>query len=41
MQSWEAAVALVQRSTNILLICHVSPDGDAIGSLAWGGCTFE
>ena len=33
MQSWEAAVALVQRSTNILLICHVSPDGDAIGSL--------
>jgi phosphoesterase RecJ-like protein len=30
---WEAAVDLIHRSTTILLICHVSPDGDAIGSL--------
>jgi phosphoesterase RecJ-like protein len=30
---WEAAVELIRRSTEILLICHVSPDGDAIGSL--------
>jgi phosphoesterase RecJ-like protein len=33
MDSWEAVVALIRRSTSILLICHVSPDGDAIGSL--------
>jgi phosphoesterase RecJ-like protein len=32
-ESWEAAVKLIHRSNNILLICHVSPDGDAIGSL--------
>jgi phosphoesterase RecJ-like protein len=30
---WEAAVELIHRSTSVLLICHVSPDGDAIGSL--------
>ena len=30
---WEQAVELVHRSTHPLLICHVSPDGDAIGSL--------
>jgi phosphoesterase RecJ-like protein len=30
---WEAAVELIHRSTHPLLICHVSPDGDAIGSL--------
>lgn len=30
---WDAAVELVRRSSSILLICHVSPDGDAIGSL--------
>jgi phosphoesterase RecJ-like protein len=32
-ERWEAAVELIRRSTAILLICHVSPDGDAIGSL--------
>lgn len=32
-ERWEAAVELIRRSTTILLICHVSPDGDAIGSL--------
>jgi phosphoesterase RecJ-like protein len=32
-EAWEAAVELIRRSTRILLICHVSPDGDAIGSL--------
>jgi phosphoesterase RecJ-like protein len=32
-QPWDAAVDLIHRSTNPLLICHVSPDGDAIGSL--------
>ena len=30
---WEAAVKLIHRSNTILLICHVSPDGDAVGSL--------
>lgn len=33
MNAWAAAVELIRRSTGILLICHVSPDGDAIGSL--------
>jgi phosphoesterase RecJ-like protein len=32
-EAWEAAGELIRRSTRILLICHVSPDGDAIGSL--------
>jgi phosphoesterase RecJ-like protein len=32
-QSWDATVDLIHRSSSILLICHVSPDGDAIGSL--------
>jgi phosphoesterase RecJ-like protein len=31
--AWEQAVELIQRSTRPLLICHVYPDGDAIGSL--------
>lgn len=30
---WQAATSLIQRARNILLICHVAPDGDAIGSL--------
>ena len=30
---WEAAVELILHSKSILLICHVSPDGDAVGSL--------
>jgi phosphoesterase RecJ-like protein len=32
-KAWKAAVELIRRSTHILIICHVSPDGDAIGSL--------
>lgn len=32
-QDWGTAVRLVRRSDRILLACHVSPDGDAIGSL--------
>ncbi len=30
---WRAAVELIQQADRVLLICHVSPDGDAIGSL--------
>jgi phosphoesterase RecJ-like protein len=30
---WEPAANLIHRATRILVICHVSPDGDAIGSL--------
>jgi phosphoesterase RecJ-like protein len=33
VDSWEPVVALIRRSTEVLLICHVSPDGDAVGSL--------
>jgi phosphoesterase RecJ-like protein len=32
-EAWETAVKQIRRATSILLICHVSPDGDAIGSL--------
>lgn len=32
-QPWGSCVELIGRSSNVLLICHVSPDGDAIGSL--------
>jgi phosphoesterase RecJ-like protein len=31
--AWAAVVGFIQRAAHILLICHVSPDGDAIGSL--------
>jgi bifunctional oligoribonuclease and PAP phosphatase NrnA len=30
---WLAVVEFIQQADRILLICHVSPDGDAIGSL--------
>ncbi len=32
-EPWETVAQLVRRSRIALLICHVSPDGDAIGSL--------
>jgi phosphoesterase RecJ-like protein len=32
-EPWEAVAKLIRRSHTVLLICHVSPDGDAIGSL--------
>jgi phosphoesterase RecJ-like protein len=32
-ESWKAVTQLVHRSKEILVICHLSPDGDAIGSL--------
>lgn len=32
-KSWETAVELIHCSNSILVVCHVSPDGDAIGSL--------
>ncbi len=31
--AWETAVKFIHRSVHPLLICHISPDGDAIGSL--------
>jgi phosphoesterase RecJ-like protein len=31
--STQAAAEIIRRSTRILLVCHLSPDGDAIGSL--------
>jgi phosphoesterase RecJ-like protein len=31
--AWNSAVELIQQAADILVICHVSPDGDAIGSL--------
>lgn len=38
---WEAAADLILRSTTILLICHVSPDGDAVGSLLGLGLALQ
>jgi bifunctional oligoribonuclease and PAP phosphatase NrnA len=36
-QAWEAACALLERSDDLALACHVGPDGDALGSmLAFG-----
>jgi phosphoesterase RecJ-like protein len=32
-EAWETAIRLIRDSSDVLLICHVSPDGDAIGSL--------
>jgi len=39
--AWEAAVKLIQQAEHILLICHVAPDGDAIGSLLGLGLGLE
>jgi phosphoesterase RecJ-like protein len=33
LEAWKTATQLIRDSSDILLICHVSPDGDAIGSL--------
>jgi phosphoesterase RecJ-like protein len=30
---WAAACALIQRTRTAVLVCHVSPDGDALGSM--------
>lgn len=45
---WTAAVALLSSNTDVTLVCHVGPDGDALGSmLALGlalrsrGCTVR
>lgn len=33
-QEWDRATHLVQEASNILIVTHVKPDGDAIGSMA-------
>jgi phosphoesterase RecJ-like protein len=38
---WGASVELIGRSSNVLLICHISPDGDAIGSLLGLGLALQ
>lgn len=30
---WKAAVALLEQSDDVVLLCHVGPDGDALGSM--------
>jgi phosphoesterase RecJ-like protein len=40
-QHWEAASKLIHSASNLLLICHVSPDGDAIGSLLGLGLALK
>lgn len=30
---WDAATTLIERARTALLVCHVSPDGDALGSM--------
>lgn len=32
-QDWEAAVALLRGAHEVALVCHVAPDGDALGSM--------
>jgi phosphoesterase RecJ-like protein len=39
--AWEATVKLIRQANHILLICHVAPDGDAIGSLLGLGLGLE
>ncbi|HLV58415.1 MAG TPA: bifunctional oligoribonuclease/PAP phosphatase NrnA, partial [Natronosporangium sp.] len=39
-QEWSAAVAAVRElspDASVLLVCHVNPDGDAIGSMLGTG----
>jgi phosphoesterase RecJ-like protein len=38
---WERAVALIQRADTITLACHVSPDGDALGSMLGFGLALR
>jgi phosphoesterase RecJ-like protein len=40
-ETWESAVELINDSSEILLICHVAPDGDAIGSLLGLGLALQ
>jgi len=32
-QDWEQAVALLRAAEEVVLVCHVAPDGDALGSM--------
>src|SRR5690348_16834125 len=32
-QEWQAAVRLLESHDDITLVCHVGPDGDALGSM--------
>jgi phosphoesterase RecJ-like protein len=32
-QDWAAATALISRHDQVVLVCHVGPDGDALGSM--------
>ena len=32
-QEWEAAVGLLSSAPDVVLLCHVGPDGDALGSM--------
>jgi phosphoesterase RecJ-like protein len=37
-QAWQAAVAAIRGARRLLLVCHVNPDGDALGSML--GCAL-
>jgi bifunctional oligoribonuclease and PAP phosphatase NrnA len=32
-EAWDAAVAILEGATDATLVCHVAPDGDALGSM--------
>ena len=32
-RDWEAAVELLRQASDVTLVCHVAPDGDALGSM--------
>lgn len=38
---WQAAVEAIERAGDIMLICHVAPDGDAIGSMLGLGLALQ
>lgn len=40
-QAWDAAATHIRAARRILLICHVSPDGDAIGSMLGLGLALQ
>jgi len=40
-QDWEAATALLSACDEVVLVCHVAPDGDALGSMLGLGAALS
>jgi len=38
---WREAIGVLQASSSVAVVCHISPDGDALGSMLGLGCFLQ